>query len=54
MLAPYRKAVAAVIGVSALIALRYFDIEVLGLDAIVLDLVTGALAAFSVYQIPNA
>jgi len=52
-MARYRKALAAIIGVSALIAMRYFDIKLLGMDAIVLDLITGALTAWGVYQVPN-
>lgn len=53
MLAPYRKALAAVIGVTALLALRYLDIEILGLDSVVLELVVSALTAFGVYQVKN-
>ncbi len=53
-LAPYRKAVAAVIGVSALLSLRYLEIEFVGLDSIVLELVVSALTAWGVYQVPNS
>lgn len=53
MLAPYRKAVAAVIGVTALMALRYLEIEFIGLDSVVLELVVSALTAFGVYQVKN-
>jgi len=53
MLAPYRKFVAALAGVSALMALRYLDIEVLGLDTVVLELVVSALTAAGVYGVRN-
>jgi hypothetical protein len=49
----YRKLVAALVGVAALIALRYYEVNLLGLEPIVLDLITGALTAFGVYQVPN-
>lgn len=49
----YRKFFAAMIGVSALMALRYFDVEFLGLDAVVLEMLVSALTAAGVYQVPN-
>lgn len=52
-MARYRKLYAALIGVSVLVALRYFDIEIMGLDAVVLDLITAALTAVGVYGVPN-
>lgn len=52
-MARYRKFFAALVGVAALLALRYLDVEVLGLDAVVLELVVSALTAAGVYQIPN-
>lgn len=50
----YRKAIAAVVGVSALFALRLYGVEFLGVDAVVLELVVSALTAWGVYQVPNA
>lgn len=52
-MAKYRKFIAAAAGVTALMALRYFDVEVFGLDAVVLELVVSALTAAGVYQLPN-
>jgi len=52
-MAKYRKLYAAIIGVSVLVALRYFDVTVAGLDSVVLELVVSALTAFGVYQVPN-
>lgn len=49
----YRKFIAALVGVSALLALRQFDVEILGIDAVVLELVVSALTAAGVYQVPN-
>lgn len=49
----YRKFIAALVGVSALVALRYFDVQILGIDAVVLDLIVSALTAAGVYQVPN-
>ncbi|WP_174235783.1 hypothetical protein [Pseudohoeflea suaedae] len=49
----YRKLIAAIMGVSALMALRYFDVQVLGLDSVVLDLIVSSLTAFGVYQAKN-
>lgn len=45
----YRKAVVAVIGVAALAVLRHFEVEVFGLESIVLELVVSALTAWGVY-----
>lgn len=49
----YRKFLAALIGVSALMALRYFDIQIMGLDSVILELIVSALTAAGVYQVPN-
>lgn len=49
----YRKLVAAVVGIAALLAMRYFDIEVPGLQPIVIDLVIGGLTSIGVYQVAN-
>ena len=52
-MAKYRKFIAAIVGVSVLAGLRYLEVEVFGLDAVVLELVVSALTAFGVYQVPN-
>lgn len=52
-MARYRKFFAALIGVSALFALRYYEVEILGLDQVVLELIVSALTAAGVYQVPN-
>lgn len=49
----YNKLWAVIIGVSALIALRHFEVEVPGLGSFVLELAMGAATAFGVYQVPN-
>lgn len=49
----YRKLIAAVIGLSILAYIRYKGVEIMGLDAIVIDLIGSALTAFGVYQVPN-
>lgn len=43
----------AAFGIGSLIGLRYFEVEIPGLDAIVRDLIVGALVAGGVYQVPN-
>lgn len=52
-MARYSKAIAAVLGVSALIGLRYFEVNIPGIDAVVLDVIVGALTSFGVYQARN-
>ncbi|MBW3099200.1 hypothetical protein [Pseudohoeflea coraliihabitans] len=49
----YRKFFAALIGVSALMAMRQFDVEVMGFEPIVLEMIVSALTAAGVYQVPN-
>lgn len=49
----YRKLIAAAIGLAALFALRYYDVSLMGLDGVVLDLIVSALTAFGVYQSRN-
>ena len=49
----YRKAIAAVIGVGAMIALRELEIELPGFDAIVRDIIVGAFVSWGVYRVPN-
>jgi len=49
----YRKLIAAILGVAALILFRYYDISLIGMDAVVIDLIVGALTVTGVYQVPN-
>lgn len=49
----YRKAIVAVVGVGALLALRIYEIEMIGIDAVVMETIVSALTAFGVYQVPN-
>lgn len=49
----YAKAWAAILGVSALIALRYYDVNIPGIDQVVLDVIVGALTSFGVYRVRN-
>jgi hypothetical protein len=49
----YRKFFVAFGGVGLLIGLRHFEVEIPGFDAIVRDLIVGALVAGGVYQVPN-
>lgn len=52
-LRPYRKLIAALIGVGLLLAFRHFDLPVNELTSFVVDLLIGAGTAFGVYQTPN-
>jgi hypothetical protein len=49
----YRKAIVAAVGVMALVSLRYFEIEIPGIDAVILDLIVGAFVSLGVYQVRN-
>jgi len=49
----YRKLIAAVIGITIFITLGYFEIDLMGLDPVVVDLIVGAAMAWGVYQAPN-
>lgn len=49
-----RKYLTALIGVGLLVGMRYLEIDIPGLPAIVSDLVAGALVAEAVFQIPNS
>jgi len=52
-LAPYSKAIAAVVGVAIFVLFKRWGINVPGLDSLVLDLITGALIVGGVtYQAP--
>jgi len=50
----YSKFFIAAFGIGALIGLRHFEIDIPGLDAIVRDLIVGALVAGGVYKIPQS
>lgn len=52
-MAKYRKAIIALAGVSSLFLLRWHEVDIFGLDAVVLELIVSALTAFGVYQAPN-
>ncbi len=49
----YRKLIAAIIGLVILLGLNYFEFVVPGINELVMQLIVGALTAFSVYQTPN-
>lgn len=49
----YNKLWAALLGLTALVLLRHFDVEVVGLSPFVLELAMSAATAFGVYQVPN-
>ena len=49
----YSKFFVALFGIGALIGLRHLEVDIPGLDAIVRDLIVGALVAGGVYQVPN-
>lgn len=49
----YRKFIVAAGGIALLIGFRAFEVELPGLDAIVRDLIVGALVSWGVYQVPN-
>lgn len=55
--APYRKAIAALIGVTILIGARYLGQPLPGLDVLVMDLIRDCLlglgTAGAVYQVTN-
>lgn len=52
-MAKIRKFIVALAGVAALFALRYYDVSIMGLDSVVLELIVSALTAAGVYQVPN-
>lgn len=49
----YKKLIPAVLGITLLIVLKYFEIEVPGLSMVVLDWLIGAATVFGVYQVRN-
>lgn len=49
----YKKLIPAVLGVTLLILLKYYEIEIPGLATIVLDWLVGAATVFGVYQVKN-
>lgn len=52
-MAKYRKFLVALLGVAALFLLRHYDVSIMGLDQIVLELIVSALTAAGVYQVRN-
>ena len=52
-MARYRKLLACLLGVAALVAMQFFDVSLPGLDAVVLTLIIGAAQAFGVYRVSN-
>lgn len=52
-MAKYSKFFVALAGVAALFLLRHYDVSILGLDQVVLELIVSALTAAGVYQVPN-
>lgn len=49
----YRKLIAVIIGLTVLFALRYYDMSIMGLDGVVLELIVSALTAWGVYRPTN-
>lgn len=49
----YRKLIAALIGFGVLVAIKYYDIRIPGVEALWLDMVVSAAGAFGVYQVRN-
>jgi hypothetical protein len=52
-MARYRKLIVAILGVAALFLLRHYDVSIMGLDQVILELIVSALTAFGVYQARN-
>lgn len=49
----YKKLIPAFLGVSLLILLKYWDIDLPGFSTIVLDWLVGGATVFGVYQVRN-
>lgn len=49
----YKKLIPAILGVSLLILLKYYEIDIPGLGSIVLDWLVGGATVFGVYQVKN-
>lgn len=49
----YRKLFAAFVGLTALGTLRYLEIDIVGIDQVVIETVVSALTAWGVYRLPN-
>lgn len=49
----YKKLIPAILGVSLLILLKYYKIDIPGLGSIVLDWLVGGATVFGVYQVKN-
>lgn len=49
----YKKLIPAVAGVALLLVLRHYEINILGLESVVLEWVVSAGTVFGVYQVKN-
>lgn len=49
----YKKLIPAILGVTLLIILKYYEIDIPGFGSIVLDWLVGAATVFGVYQVRN-
>lgn len=49
----YRKLIAAAIGIAALIFAHHFQVDIPGLQPVMIDLVVGGLTTLGVYQVAN-
>lgn len=53
-LSRYSKFIVAIAGVVVLFLMRRYDMEILGFDSVVLELIVSALTAAGVYQVRNS
>lgn len=49
----YKKLIPAVVGIGLLLLLRHYEIEILGLESVVLEYIVSAGTVFGVYQFKN-
>lgn len=49
----YRKLIAAFIGCAALVAVQHYNVNLPGLNDVVLEIVIAAATSFGVYQVRN-
>ena len=49
----YRKLIAAVVGIAILIATRYYNVDVPGLQPVIMDVIIGGLTSVGVFQATN-
>lgn len=52
-LGKYSKFIVAAMGVAMLFAMRRYEVDIMGLDSVVLELIVSALTAAGVYQVRN-